>query len=128
MTKFYETKEFKKLEQRWKSKLKKSGFDDAEQSNGMLKVWSSTRAQVEYKNPIALEAKQTYYRLAAQFLNNYSFKNKTEYNIWKLHCEGVSFTNIQKQLQCSHGAPQRVITRLKKAMKEYFLTNGSNNE
>lgn len=36
--KFYQTAEFKKLQEKWSKRLKKSGFEDHENSKGVLKV------------------------------------------------------------------------------------------
>lgn len=92
------TKEFKDLQTKWYKKLEQSGFKDAEQDDGHLKVWHSHFFKVRW-NSDKFHAKEDYYRLTAQFLHDYTFANDRERTIWQLHSEGKSIRSIVKTLK-----------------------------
>lgn len=128
MSKFYETDKFKKLNAAWYKKLKGIGFKDAEQQTVLkkaygsplatedrLKTWSSSFFRGRY-NQTQYEARETYYRLAGQFLNEHSFENELEHKIWKLHSDGLSFKSIGLKLGCSIEKARKVIKSLYKLM------------
>jgi len=99
----------KELTDIWYSKLKNSGFQDAENRDGNLRTFSG-RGHLKHKETSESDAtwyagrqeynniKQEYYYLAEHFLNSHRFSDKTEKQIWKLHSEGVSYRNIAKEL------------------------------
>lgn len=90
---------FRKLQRRWYQKANKPGvYEDIEQPDGNLKEWTSTLAKARYR-PIYWEAKEEYYRLAGQFLYEHTFESKLERQIWELHSEGISITNITNILK-----------------------------
>lgn len=93
-----QSKEFKALQKLWDKKLAASGFQDIEQRDGGLKVWSD-RFCNGYHNEITMSAKQEYYRAAGHFLHEYEFKTPTEKRIWTLHSEAMSIRNIVKALK-----------------------------
>lgn len=84
---------FKQLQAEWYQKIANSGFQEIEQPDGNLKLWASTFFKVRYQENV-FRAKEEYYRLAGQFLNDYKFESKFEHRVWELHTEGVSIRNI----------------------------------
>lgn len=90
--------EFDKLQAEWDKKLAESGFEDAEQRDGNLKLWSSMLFKVHH-NPTLYQAKEEYYRLAGQFLHDHKFVDDTERAIWELHAEGTSMRDIVMTLK-----------------------------
>ncbi len=92
------SKEFKALQKKWYGKLKAEEFNDIEQADGNLKTWASSAFSHNF-NETLFEAKETYYRLARQFLHSHPFQDKKEHLIWSLHSEGVSVRNIVKALK-----------------------------
>lgn len=90
--------EFKKLQKEWYAKAKESGFDDIEQEDGNLKVWSHQFFKVRH-NQTLFEAKQEYYRLAGQFLHSHKFADDVEKKIWEYHAtDATSIRDIVKEL------------------------------
>jgi hypothetical protein len=88
---------YEQLRKKWYAKLKCSGFEDAETMIGELKRYSSTL--IANKNKVLFQnggwkAKEEYYRLASQFLNDHTFKAKLDQVIWEYHTNGISFKNI----------------------------------
>ena len=96
MSSQFKTKEFKTLKNSWYSKLKKSGFNDIEQDENLLKVWDNKHFLVRYGD--SFKAKEEYFRIAGQFLYEYEFENKLEKHIWTKHIEGLSVHDIAKFL------------------------------
>ena len=119
----FKTKEFLKLHRDWAKKLKKSGFEDIERKEGVLKTSSMENVRNLYTVE-QFNIKEEYYRLAGQFLHEYKFKTQVDKRIWELHSEGVSVRNIIKKLKhrgitaykdLVHGT----IKQLAEEMKEY---------
>ncbi len=96
----FNTPEFKALKKKWDAKLVKSGLENIEQEDGNLKKWSNSLYKNE-SNPVVIQAKEEYYRLAAQMLHDYPFKNGVERYIWEQHSEGLSIRDIVKKLKKS---------------------------
>lgn len=108
-------KEFSKLQAEWYRKLKKSGFDDVEQTDGNLKIWSAHYFQSAY-TPDSFTAKETYYRLAGQFLHSHKFKTPHEREVWRLHSEGESIRAIAAHLGSYPNKIHKIIKKLSKEM------------
>ena len=89
------SKEYKTLVAKWEKKLEESGLENIEQPDGNLKLWASQFFKVRYDATV-FEAKEQYYRLAGQFLNDYRFEDKLDKQIWKMHAEGMSIRTIVK--------------------------------
>lgn len=105
---FYQNKDFRDLNNKWARKLKKSGFEDIEQPadyksgvpDGQLKSWSSKYFTSPSRfDPVRFECREEYYRLAGQFLHEYTFNNDTEKSMWQLHCEGQTTLSILEILK-----------------------------
>lgn len=92
--------EFKKLQAEWNKKLAASGFEDIEDSNGQLKgKWSGDSDIRNKYTELTYAAKERYYQLAGQFLNDYPFKTEKDRIIWEMHSEGISIRDIVKALK-----------------------------
>lgn len=107
------------LQKIWYKKLEKSGFEDIEQDDDNLKVWSSVFFL--RNSPEQIQAKQAYYQMATNFLEEHKFKTRREEIIWTYHSEGISYRDISKLLKrvritLSHTAVQNVVHKLQVAM------------
>ena len=108
-----------KLTKEWYAKLKKSGFDDIEDSEDTLKRWH-TKIFLN-ASAVSSQAKQDYYRIAGYFLNDYEFKSDYEKKIWELHATGKSMRGIGKQLgKHKKDYVNRIIQRLRKEMLKMY--------
>lgn len=90
----------KKLQTSWYKKLENEGFEDIEQDEDNLKLWSIEFFRTRY-NKSLYEAKEEYYRLAGSFLYEYSFKDATDKFIWKLHAQAISTRDIEEKLKAT---------------------------
>lgn len=99
---------FKEEQAYWYGKLAQKGFDDIEDNNDMLKVWSSSVARA-FKEPQA-----EYYRLASQFLYDYKWDCKENELIWHLHSEGFSLTRISIRTGIKRATLQHRIEKIRK--------------
>lgn len=96
--KFYETKEFKKLNEEWAKKLEDSEFVDIEKNT----------TEYEYL-PVAFDARKTMYKTlettkeyfsqADDFLQNGKFNSTKEREIWEHHCNGDSIREIAAKMK-----------------------------
>lgn len=98
-------KDLTALKKEWYNKLKETGFDDIEHSNGSLKQLHSSKFLSDHNGSASIEHTQhfnkykaEYYRLATHFLNDHKFESKVEKFIWHLHSEGVSTRDIVSRL------------------------------
>lgn len=95
----FQSKSFKDLRAKWAAKLKKSGFEDLEDENGLLKhIGHADYFSINF-NAISAQAKEEYYRKAGYFLYDHKFKTELERKIWELHADGVSIRDIVKILK-----------------------------
>lgn len=114
----YKTKQFKALQNKWYRKLKKEGFEDVEDTNSpneFLKKWHTYDFKTKYQKGNA-ESITDYYRLASQFLHDYSFETGTEKKVWELHAGGHSIRKIEKLLRIDRNRVHKIIRTIKKAM------------
>ena len=99
--KFYETKEFKKLNLKWHRKLESKGFYDHEELDSpleLMKTNENDRFRIMYTGDQFI-SQQRYYELAGQLLHDHSFQNAVDENIWRLHAEGVSMKETKEKLK-----------------------------
>jgi len=127
--KYYETAKFKKLNDKWAEKLKKSGFVEQEETmevldiHGVKKVgdrlknWASNLFRGRF-NTTQYEAQLTYYRLAGQFLHDHQFDSRIEKEIWEQHAKGLSMSKIDIAVGTNSGKAKRVVYKLQKLMFE----------
>ena len=123
--KFYKTDEFIKLNEKWKKKLEKSGFVDAEQDEDHMKQWDSFNFSGRY-NAELFNSKQKYYQLAGQFSYDHKFKNKRDKLIWELHSNGYTVRAIAAEIKKRNFKYNKVMTifyiirRLEREMLEKY--------
>lgn len=123
--------EFKKLKKEWDQKLKESGFEDIEFDENHLRKHDDYmfRNRLAKYGPTFFEAKQQYYRLAGQFLENHKFEDSDEKLIWQLHSDGVSGRDIVKELKKRGISPSyrehvdKVIHKFRELMLEETKVN-----
>lgn len=118
----FQSKKFKDLQKTWYSKLKDTGFEEIEDvcsDKEYLKNWHNSYFQVRY-DPHNFWANQEYYRLAGIFLEEHTFVNGNEKNIWKLHVDGLSIRKIAKQMDLKIWFVHRTIEFLEAYMKWYL--------
>ena len=118
--KFYLTKAFKKLDKKWKAKLAKSGFEDAEQDDGMLKNWdSSVRLRYDTHKFASIEE---YFRLAGHFLHEYSFISECQKKMWEMHANGTTINEIssfvRKKYPKEYSSNTTIFREIEKLKKE----------
>lgn len=121
---------YEELRDKWYKKLKKQGFEDIEDINGQLKMYSSTllgnRKKVLVQHG-GWQAKAEYYNLAGQFLNEYKFNTKLDKIIWEYHANGLGVREIAqilrkvRVLKTSHTTIWNIIKRLKIIMYSMYL-------
>lgn len=113
--KYYETVDFKSLDAKWKQKLKKSGFEDIEQPDGLLKIWASYFFKVR-SNGTTEQAKEEYYRLAGHLLYDHKFPTARHKAVWELHAIGQTLDEITAALKSRNFKMSR--DRVYKIIKE----------
>lgn len=91
-------KEFLKLQKLWYKKAAQSGYVDIEQDEDNLKIWDGHRIKAKY-TPDTFQAKEEYYRMAGNFLNDHVFQDKMDKLIWEFHTEGHSAPEIVKMFK-----------------------------
>lgn len=125
-----------KLQNEWYKKLetdaKKNpteGFVDIERHGkyeGMLKMYSTEFFSPDYA-PEVYDAKQEYYILATNFLEEYKFETKREQVIWEYHSLGISMRDISKllkKIRVKMGKTEvcLVVNRLKLKMYDMYVS------
>jgi len=110
----------------WYAKLKEDGFEDIEQDEDNLKVWSSYFSRKAQSREF-MESKTTYYYLATKFLDEYEFETPLDKSIWTYHEAAVSVRDIAKILakakivDVSYVTIWKTIERLSFIMKKLYL-------
>lgn len=128
--------EYKKLQKKWYKKLKETksseypnGFNDIERNEDLLKDWAlkfGDDRRLGNTSQITRDAKQQYYQLANQFLNEHAFDSNKEKTIWEYHSNGLSIRNIVKTLKkvrirTHKNAVHAIIAKLRKIMKQKYM-------
>lgn len=114
--------ELAKLTKVWYKKLKKSGFEDIEQSDGKLKEWHSFKFAVGGQNAIQIYAKTKFYDAAREMLTKHTFATARERKIWALYSEGESARGIAKKLKLGRFIVSSTVNRLIKIMVDNGYT------
>jgi hypothetical protein len=91
--KFYQTKEFLKLQKNWAKKLKESGFEDLEPREGD-KLPGEINVRRENARPLRILSTLEYYSQASKFLWDFNFKTEREKQIWLYYSEGKTYREI----------------------------------
>lgn len=111
-----DNKEFVELRDYWYSKLKKRGFNDIENPQGLLIEHHALRYnQVDTGDWVA---HQRYYELAGQLLHSHKFVNGLERTVWEHHCAGKSTQSIAKLVKKSKNTVFRIIADLQEYIKQ----------
>lgn len=118
--------DYEKLRAIWYKKLQKEGFKDIEQDEDNLKEWS-TKFFLNH-DKTTREAKESYYSMATQFLNEYNFESNLDKVIWEYHANAMSVREIAETLRKAKiikrtGAwvHEFVVKRLRKIMKKMYM-------
>lgn len=119
--------EYDKLRAVWYKKLEKEGFQDIETDEHNLKSWSAKFAS--RKSQELWQAKEAYYYMATNFLNEYAFDSALEKTIWEYHTEAISIRDIVKLLRkktkvmiINRSSIWTTINRLETTMKKMYLS------
>lgn len=94
----FQSKDFKKLQKKWYKTLKNKGFNDIEKDEDYLHTYAASFFRF-HQNSILEGSKEEYYRLAGQFLYDYTFKDDIEKLIWELHSQGLGGRAISTLLK-----------------------------
>lgn len=108
--KFYETREFKKLEKEYLDLIKGLGFDDLEGKDRNAPIRGSRRI-----NEIDTYTEE--YFTAARTLLHTLPEGTDEYAIWELHSEGISIRDTVKLLGVSQRKVEATLKKLSKHIK-----------
>lgn len=96
----FRAKSFLELKKQWYQRLEEEGFEDIERAEHALKLYHSDYFADSRRNDSSvIEAKETYYRVAGQFLNDHKFKNKWERMVWAMHAEGKGIREIAASIK-----------------------------
>lgn len=112
------TKDFKKIQKEWYSKLKESGFDDIEvEEKGKirLKKWDSVYFFCRHTSD-EFFMKKKYYEMVTDFLNSYPFDREQDRTVWKFHSEGLTVRAIAEETQMKSCQVFLILSSLKKKM------------
>lgn len=104
----------KKLIETWDKKLAKAGHVEIEdRDTGMLKTWSDHYFRRRY-SPEAFAAKQRYYELCTDWLNDGFFDTGTEKEIWDMHSNGLTLVEIAAKVKMSKTKVNEIIFKIRK--------------
>lgn len=110
----------KDIEARWYLILKKSGFNDIEDTKHPLrplKTWHGLKwSRV---SPELCNAKREYFENAARFLWIYEFESLMEKDVWGLHSEGFSIREIETKLSISRNQVHKIVVYLREIMQDW---------
>jgi len=111
----------------WDEKLKQSGFKDIEdRKTGGIKLWSGSVTLKDtnsepystknygYTSLVWKESQAEYYRVAGQCLHEAEFKSLQHKLMWQLHAEGLSVSEISKELSISYKKVRYAIEQMQK--------------
>lgn len=110
----YQSKKFKCLQAKWYDALRNDGFKDAEKNEYLIN-WDSQYFMSHY-SPTNYEAKESYYRYAGFFLNEYKFKNRRDKIVWEYHSMGIPIRDIAVTLKVKKWIIEKIIKELKQIM------------
>ena len=115
MTKFYQTEQFRKLNQKWKKALKDSGFTDIEdEADPDLPLPPAiNRGTARFRDMPAVTA---HYDAALHLLNHGTFDSKAQKRIWELYTTGASERMIASRMDLSKSAVHYHLEKCKKRM------------
>lgn len=109
MRKFYQTKQFKELDSKWRKKLEKSGFPDIEDGKGNLKTYD--RRTIAWDNRTRVS---TFFTKLEAFLCDDDSLGRRQKRILKLYAEGARVTEISKRTHVTKRYVHYVITKTRR--------------
>lgn len=119
--------EYEKLRAIWYKKLEKEGFVDIESDEDNLKSWSAKFSSRRSQD--VWQAKEAYYHMATNFLNDYQFESAFEKKVWEYHAEAISIRDIVKLLRkktkvmvINRAFIWSTVNRLETSMKKMYLS------
>jgi hypothetical protein len=98
--KFYQSKKFIELQNKWYDKLTDSGFSDIEyldQKTGQgqsTPYLESSLNHFRHLRASDISNMLEYFTLASQFLNDHKFPTKLHKFMWGLYCENISYRKM----------------------------------
>lgn len=117
-------KTYEELRKIWYAKLEKSGFQDAEDDYGHLKVYHSYKFMDKSfdHTPEQMELVQAYYSQAGQLLEEFKWKDRTHRKVWELHTQGKTLLEISAALPKARCRPLKKsqIDRIVKQYQQYI--------
>jgi hypothetical protein len=120
----FKEKTYAQLRAEWYKKLEKSGFQDAEDDQGRLKVYHSSKFMDASftQTPEQMELTQAYYSMAGELLAEFPWKDRTHKTIWEFHCEGKTLLEICALLPTKRRRPLKKsqVDRIIKQYQQYI--------
>lgn len=117
--------EYEEQREIWYKKLKDEGFQDVEQDEYNLKVWSTAFTRKSFLK--SWREKESYYYMATSFLNDYKFETELDKVIWEYHVNALSVRDIADTLRragvrsTGRGTVNGIIRRLAAAMRKFYF-------
>lgn len=129
----HNSKQFKKLQDKWYKKLAEEGFEDIEQDEFYLKRASNLHFLLRSQNKnldfedviLRVTHREQYFRLAEHFLYEHKFVDALDRIIWEEHANGISHRTTVENLKKSGVKISRTtvlsrINKLKKVMLDKY--------
>jgi hypothetical protein len=109
--------ELERLTAEWYARLKSEGFKDIERPEvkdrySHRAIRDPRGATLSRVDPLEMELGQHYYRLAARFLHEHTFKSERHYDAWDAFSQGMTYRQIGMQIGCSHVMAYKIVSQL----------------
>lgn len=114
--KFYQSKEFKKLNNKWQKELRKSDFVDIEQPDGKYlkkyhSVWFAARYNLDY-----FKGKKEFFEEATRFYHTGKFKNQMHKDMWLDYSNGAKLREMVEKYPLKSARISVIIRQYTKEM------------
>lgn len=106
-------KKFQALQSKWYKKLAVSGFEDIEDSQGRLIMWTQNTSTAT-----SPEASAEYFRWAQQCVHDMKFPSKLDKQIWMAHAAGLSLREVAKYIGKSKTSIEYRLKKLHRTLKQ----------
>ena len=122
-TKYYNKKDFKKLQNEWYKKLKEGGFNDIEFGlNNTPFIEQHEFDRISIIENAKNDRREEYYSLASKYYWENMFKSELDKLIWYYHSEGVPAQKIVLNLKKDgYSISKPTVYRHINSIKEMFL-------
>lgn len=111
----FQTTHFRQLLAEWNERLKESGFQDAENEKGVLKLYHSTQFR-RARTLNLIHQKKAYFELATDFLNSHEFQTGIDREIWARHSDGAAVREIAKAMNINVNCVHKAICLIRAIM------------